>query len=127
MARELPQWVGKTDSTPVPPRVRARVFMRDGGRCQCGCRVLIRPGDKWQTDHIIAIINGGKNDESNLQTLLIEHHKAKTEQDVAEKAKTARVQLKHLGIKPSRTKIQSRDFQRAAPQRSASRPIERRT
>lgn len=127
MVRELPQWVGKTDSTPVPPRVRARVFMRDGGRCQCGCQVLIRPGDKWQTDHIIAIINGGKNDESNLQTLLTEHHKAKTEQDVAEKAKTARVQLKHLGIKPSRTKIQSRGFQRAAPQRSASRPIERRT
>ena len=102
MSRDVPEWRGKTDSTPVPPRVRIRVFMRDDGCCQCGCGRRIIVGDKWQTDHRKALANGGENRERNLFTLLTEHHKIKTRADVAEKSKVARVRAKHLGIrKPS--------------------------
>jgi 5-methylcytosine-specific restriction protein A len=97
--RDVPEWVGASDSTAVPSRVRLRVFDRDKGRCQCGCNQLIRPGDSWETDHEIAIANGGANRETNLRTLLAKHHKIKTAADIAEKSKTYERRLKHVGIK----------------------------
>lgn len=98
MSRAVDEWIGKTDDTPIPPRVRLRIFERDGGRCQCGCNRRILAGEAWQADHTIAIINGGQNRESNLRTLLDEHHKPKSRADVAEKSKVARVRKKHLGL-----------------------------
>lgn len=103
MSRAVDEWIGKTDDSVAPPRVQLRVYMKFNGVCQCGCGQSIRAGQKWQTDHVIAIINGGENREENLQPLLIEHHKAKTRQDVAIKSKTARVRAKHLGIKRKRS------------------------
>lgn len=103
MSRTTPEWIGKTDDTPIPRRVRVRQFERDKGICQCSCGILIRPGDDWQTDHTIAIANGGANAETNLRTLLTAHHKIKSRADVALKARTYRKRAKHLGIrKPSR-------------------------
>lgn len=120
----IKEWIGRTDNSAVPPRVRLRVFERDKGACQCGCTIKIRPGDKWETDHIVALANGGKNQESNLRTMLVNHHRIKTASDVAEKATTYRKRAKHLGIrKPSR--LQSAGFRKAAPQRTASRPIQK--
>lgn len=99
MTRSTNEWIGRTPDTPAPPRVRLRVFERNGGICQCGCEMVIFAGDKWETDHTVAIINGGENRESNLRTLLVAHHKAKTAADVAEKAKIFRKRASHLGIK----------------------------
>lgn len=110
MTRSTVEWVGKTDDTAIPPRVRVRQFERDGGKCQCGCGILIRPGDVWETDHIVAIVNGGKNVESNLRTMLKAHHAVKTKVDVAEKSVTARKRAKHLGIKKPRTITRWRRF-----------------
>lgn len=101
MARAVDEWIGKTPDTPAPPRVRLRVWDRDHGICQCGCGVKIRLGDKWQTDHIVAIINGGENRERNLRTLLVKHHAEKTREDVAEKSAVADRRKHHLGIKRS--------------------------
>lgn len=98
--RGVPEWVGRTADSPVPPRVRVRVFDHDNGRCQCGCGREILIGDKWQTDHTVAIVNGGENRERNLRTVLTEHHKTKTAVDVAEKAKVYAVRMKHLGFHP---------------------------
>jgi len=99
--REVPEWVGKDGNSAIPPRVRLRQFERDGGRCQCGCGILIRPGDEWETDHLIAIANGGANAESNLRTILKAHHKEKTAADVAEKSRVYRKRSKHIGLKKS--------------------------
>ena len=33
MTRSLPIWTGKTDDTPPPPRVKARIILRQGGIC----------------------------------------------------------------------------------------------
>lgn len=107
MTRAIPEWIGKTPDTPVPPRVALRVYMKYEGVCQCGCGWRISARDKWQCDHIIALVNGGENRERNLQPLIVAHHKSKTRQDVAIKSKTYRTRLKHLGIKRARSSFQT--------------------
>lgn len=121
MARSAALWIGKTDDQAIPPRVRLRVFEAAGGRCQC-CGRKLGPGDKWQADHVIALINGGAHSEANLQCLCDWCHKAKTREDVAEKAKSARIRQRQAGIRPA-SKFQSRGFERRPPQKSATRPI----
>jgi 5-methylcytosine-specific restriction endonuclease McrA len=124
--RKLPEWIGKTDDAPIPPRVKLRVFERDKGRCHISGR-LIRAGEAWDADHIVALCNGGEHRESNLAPALADKHREKTKADVAEKADIYRIRAKHLGLKPVRQKIASRGFQKAPPQHTASRPIERRS
>lgn len=116
MARTVEEWIGKDDNTPVPPRVRVRVFEAHEGRCHRSGR-KIRAGEAWQCDHVLAIINGGQNRESNLAPILTDPHKEKTAEDVRIKAKTARTKAKHLGQWPKGQRIQSRGFQtrRAVP------------
>jgi 5-methylcytosine-specific restriction enzyme A len=97
--RSVPEWIGKTPDAAVPPRVRLRVFKRYGGRCQCGCDRPIRPGEAWECEDTIAIINGGQRRESNLKPWLAEHHKNKTAQDVAEKSRVYRKAAAYAGIK----------------------------
>ena len=101
--RSVPEWIGKTDDTPVPPRVRLRVLDRDGWRCQGeDCGRNIRIGTPFQTDHIIALVNGGKNRESNLQSLCDDCHAIKTRADVKAKAKTARIKKRSYGLRRAR-------------------------
>jgi len=96
--RSLPEWRGRTADTPVPPRVRRRVFDAYGGRCYLSGREIL-PGDIWEIEHVVAVSLGGLNVESNLAPVLVEPHKEKTRRDVAIKAKIARQRNKHLGIK----------------------------
>lgn len=116
MPRAVDEWIGKTDDTPAPPRVRLRVFEAHGGRCHWSGQ-KIKPGDAWDCDHVIALINGGQNRESNLAPILRgKPHKEKTAADVAEKSKVARMRAKHLGIAPkSKAKIRSRGFPSSRP------------
>ena len=103
MSRKLEEWIGKDADSAIPPRVRVRVFEKYNGICQCSCLRRIHVGESWQADHIIAIINGGENRESNLHPVLTEHHIDKTKKDVAEKAKVYAKKSKHLGIKKKST------------------------
>lgn len=98
MARTVREWIGKTDDQPVPPRVKLRVFDSTGGICS-GCFRKILGGMRWICDHKLALINGGENRESNLQPLCLLCNLSKTAVDVAQKSKTARVRLKHLGVR----------------------------
>lgn len=98
-ARSTDEWIGATPDSAIPPRVRLRVFERAGGRCE-ECTRKLGPGDAWQADHIVALVNGGENRERNLRCLCSWCHKTKSADDVAEKAKVAAVRKKHLGIKP---------------------------
>jgi 5-methylcytosine-specific restriction protein A len=102
MSREVPEWVGKNADQAIPPNVRDRVYTRGGEKCAICTRPIdekLRPA----IDHIIAIINGGKNAESNLQLLCVPCHAVKTKADVAEKSTVYRKRMKDRGLtKPSR-------------------------
>jgi 5-methylcytosine-specific restriction protein A len=125
MTRSVPEWIGKTDDTKVPDRVRVRIFEREGGKCWISGRKIM-PGDKWDLDHKVALINGGEHRESNLFPALRDKHREKTREDVAAKAVTARIKAKHLGIRPA-SKLRSAPFPKArtkySPARGAMRTI----
>lgn len=99
--RTVEEWRGTTPDSAIPPRVRLRVWERAGGCCQI-CTRKLRPGDRWDCDHIVALVNGGAHAESNLQVACVSCHSAKTRADVAEKSRARRIQAHHAGIrKPS--------------------------
>lgn len=105
MSRALPEWIGKTDDSAIPDRVKMRVHAVAEGRC-AKCTLEATTG---QYDHAIPIIIGGENRESNLQFLCVPCHKAKTRLDVKLKAKVARVRKRHLGLKKPSKFACSRD------------------
>lgn len=112
MTRSVPEWIGASPDSPIPPRVRLRVFETHGGVCHISGR-KIRPGEAWDCEHIIALANGGENRERNLAPALRDKHREKTAEDVAVKAKVARIAKKHTGAWPkAKRKIQSRGFAR---------------
>lgn len=122
MTRSLPLWRGKTDDSPIPDRVKDRIFEKHEGICPT-CTRELRPGH-WQCDHIIPLILGGKHEEANLQPLCTTPcHSAKTALDVKLKAKVARVRKKHHGSVRKVPKLRSRGFEPRPKQHTASRPI----
>lgn len=107
-ARSTDEWVATSADAAIPKRVRLRVFERHGGICHLSGRKIV-PGDAWDLDHVIALVNGGEHRESNLAPALRDKHREKTAADVAEKSRTARIRAKHLGIKRKSTFACSRD------------------
>lgn len=125
MTRTVPEWIGKHDDSPIPPRVKDRIFKRCGQRCQdCGCPLdeVIKP----QFDHIVALINEGRHAEFNLQTLCRPCHGVKTAVDVKEKSRVSRARKSSLGFTAPKRKWQNpHGFPKAEPQRTASKPLTR--
>lgn len=108
MPRPRPEWIGKTDAAPVPPRVRLRVFDAHSGICHW-CKLPIKTGETWATDHVKALILGGENREANLGPIHGHCHFAKTGREQAQKSKDAAVRRKHLGIVDA-PKMEGRPF-----------------
>ena len=63
-AAEIPSWQDRVANRRVPDSMRARVLVRDGGRCR-RCRRAIQ----LEMDHVVPVSKGGETEESNLQTL----------------------------------------------------------
>ena len=111
MPRSVKEWIGKSDDSKVPPRVRQRVYDTHNGRCHiCGLPIGKK---KWECDHIRALINGGSNREINLAPAHVTCHKDKTDKDKRQKAKTAKIRGKHTGAIQPKGQIQSRGFAKA--------------
>jgi 5-methylcytosine-specific restriction enzyme A len=100
MSRSTEEWIGKSDDAKVPPRVRVRIFEREGGICHLTGRKIDPVRDEWDLDHKLALILGGQHRESNLFPALREHHRKKTAVEMGVKSKIARVKKKHLLGKP---------------------------
>ena len=98
MSRTVPEWIGKTDNETIPPRVKLRVFDNQLGCC-AGCGFQFRGRLKPEYDHIIALINGGENRESNIQALCEDCHSPKTAKDVALKSRIYQSRLRTTGIR----------------------------
>lgn len=109
MSRSVTEWIGKTDDHRAPGKVRDRIMAREANRCHL-CRCEIQTGQKWDLDHVVALINGGENREANLKPSHRKCHKEKTVLDVAEKAKVAAIRKKHLGITRPKQTIKSPGF-----------------
>ena len=125
MSRATKEWIGRNPDSKIPPRVRLRVFETHNGVCYLSGR-KIAAGDKWDCDHVIALVNGGLNRERNLAPVLRDKHREKTAADVAEKAKVARKAKANLGLKPAPAKpIQSAGFAPKAPKPSTARQPEK--
>lgn len=114
MSRAVEEWVGKTDDSAIPPRVKLRIWQREDGRCYLtGKKIMV--GDKFEYEHKIAFCNGGSNRESNIFLALSAAHKVKTAADRDEKAKVDRIAKKHRGLWPAPVrKMQSRPFPKRA-------------
>lgn len=109
MTRSVPEWRGRTDDTAAPPRVRLRVFERAEGRCH-RCERKIGAGEGWTLEHLLAISRGGENRENNLGVTCDWCLPQKNAEDVAAKAKIARVAKKHRGAKKRKGGIPYRRF-----------------
>lgn len=111
MTRSVPEWIGANDDTPIPPRVKERIVLRQDYICGCGCGMeLGRCGEAIEFDHTQALANGGENRESNLRALRRPCHQIKTRADVDEKSRVSRKRKANLGFKPKKRKIPYRKF-----------------
>ena len=112
MPRSVPEWIGKTDDTPIPERVQLRIWEREGGRCYLTGRKL--SAGEYDFEHVIALAlwtgEGHGNRESNIRLAYRPAHRDKTKADRARQAKSDRVRKKHLGITKPKGSIPNRPF-----------------
>lgn len=73
----------------MTPLRALRIFEACGGKCAC-CQRKLGPADDWQIDHVIALENGGSDEDTNLQLLCPWCHKPKTADDHAQASKGKR-------------------------------------
>lgn len=111
MARTVDEWIGKTDDAKVPPRVRQRVFDQHNGICHLTGR-KIQPGERWELEHVHALILGGQHRESNMAPALAAAHKVKTATEMKVKSKIARVRKKHIGIAKPKSSLSHPNLKR---------------
>lgn len=105
-----------------PRAVKAKAFARAGGQCE-GCTARLVPG-KFAYDHDLPDGLGGGPTLANCKVLCDACHDAKTAgRDVPTIAKMKRQRDSHIGARTATRKLQSRGFTPAAPQRRASRPL----
>jgi 5-methylcytosine-specific restriction endonuclease McrA len=72
---------GPRPRVPIPPEVKAFVWVRDGGRCR-SCRLsdsdsMALHGEHLQYDHVIPWARGGTNAKENVQLLCGPENRAK--------------------------------------------------
>lgn len=103
MTRPTQEWIGRKPETPVPPRVKLRLWWQQDGRC-AECKRKFLSGERPQVDHVIALINGGEHRESNLRLLCPWCHIIKTRGDIREKSRVARRAKSHYGLRHRRSR-----------------------
>lgn len=102
MARTVKEWIGRTDNSAPTDACKLRILDRQGGKCAITGHVF-RPGDVIEYDHKVPIWLGGSNRESNLQAVIGEAHKRKTQAEATVRAKINATRKKHLlGKKPAK-------------------------
>lgn len=83
----------------MTPQRRARIFQLHGGRCY-RCTRKIGTGEDWDVEHVVALCNGGSDDDDNLRPCCSWCHDDKTPDDLRLSAKGKRMATK--SIVPSR-------------------------
>lgn len=106
--------------------IKRAALDRANGKCEsCGFTLI---GKMIHFDHVIPDAMGGAADLSNCAALCVCCHNEKTrKRDMPTIAKAKRVSDKHHGIHGTRQKIQSAGFRKSSAQRTASRPLRRKS
>ncbi|EHK56846.1 HNH endonuclease [Allomesorhizobium alhagi] len=115
--RSVSEWLGSTPDSVPPQWVRDRVFSRAGKRCHITGR-KIRPGEKWQLEHVKPLSLGGENRERNLAPALTAPHRQKSASEADHRARADRRRRKQDGTWPrpvGNARLQSRQFQKSRP------------
>lgn len=103
----------------------ARIFLDANGIC-ANCGVQIRTGEQWFVEHVESLAQGGADDDKNARPAHTKCKPAKDATDAASKAKRDRLVTAGWADR-SKPKWQSQGFKKASPQKSATRPIQRRS
>lgn len=109
--RAVSEWIGRTDDTAPPPRVKDRIRARQGNICAL-TGVKLGSDEVVQYDHIVPLWLGGSNSESNLQAVTSESHKRKTATEAKVRAKCNRTRKKHLGIAKPKSSLSNPRFRK---------------
>lgn len=88
----------------MSPQRIARIFAACEGRCKGKCGRKLGPSDDYDIDHILALENGGTDDDANLQVICEWCHESKTGDDHALAGHGRRMATKHTVPKKFRTK-----------------------
>ena len=103
MPREKPEWIGKRPESMPSTAVQLRVLERQGGKCACGCGIVVDfDRDDLDCDLIVPLQDGGENREGNLQMLLTKHHRVKTTAENIARGEARRHKAKALTTTRSR-------------------------
>lgn len=94
MARSVKEWQGRNDDAMPTNAVFDRLYAKQDGR-DAITGIAFAPGDKICRDHIVPLIDGGENRESNLQLITEKQHKLKTAREAMDRAKTRAKQHAH--------------------------------
>lgn len=103
----------------------AKIFLAHNGRC-INCTQQIRQGESWFIEHPVPLAQGGADDDTNTAPA---HTRCKAKKDAIDAANKAQ-RDRHVTAGwegKARGKWQSQGFQKAAPQRTASKPIIRKS
>jgi 5-methylcytosine-specific restriction protein A len=84
-------------------QARARIFLDRGGKCH-KCQRKLGSGDDWILEHIIALQNGGTNEESNMGVTCSWCLPAKNRTDAGLAAKGRAIATAHVVPRKRRTK-----------------------
>lgn len=79
----------------MTPRRRAIIFEACHARCY-KCTRKLGPSDDWDVDHVIALENGGTDDDSNLKVICDWCHTTKTAVDHASAGHGRRMSIKNI-------------------------------
>lgn len=103
----------------------AKIFLAHNGIC-CNCGQQIKQGDSWFVEHPTPLSQGGADDDTNARPAHTKCKAKKDATDAAAKAKRDRIVTASWEGK-RQPKLRSAGFPKAKPQRSATRPIIRRS
>ena len=112
--REIPEWIGKSENTNIPIRVRLRVSLRFSLK-DAITGLPLRKG--WHMDHKTALRDWVKTDEyphgnveHNLQPVNADVNTTKAALENSDRKKITRIQRKQIHIEMPKVKIQSKPF-----------------
>jgi 5-methylcytosine-specific restriction protein A len=112
MPRAVPEWQGRTPESMPPKTVFDRLWDKQDGK-DAITGIPFTSKDRIVRDHIVPLIDGGENCESNLQLITEGTHKAKTIQEANRRAKERRVRSNARGYdRGEKSRLQGPGFGR---------------